>query len=237
MRLSLDRPHALKYPDEAILAELHRVAKIYNHRKFTGREFDLVASYCKCSVVKSRFGSWEEALAKVGAVHAPKKKDRSYISNTALFEEMARVWQAVGHRPSQVEWDAHNPAYSYTTYKTRFQGWLNACADFIEYASERADIIQNVNPISAKESSKSVALPKPKREDRRDVPAKLRVRLYVRDNFCCRFCGNSPAINRGVILHIDHIVPYARGGKTVEENLRVLCQQCNLGKGVEQIES
>ena len=33
-------------------------------------------------------------------------------------------------------------------------------------------------------------------------------------------------------LHIDHIIAIKNGGKTAESNLQVLCDKCNLGKGV-----
>lgn len=29
---------------------------------------------------------------------------------------------------------------------------------------------------------------------------------------------------------VDHIIPVAKGGKTVPKNLRTLCNVCNLGK-------
>ena len=32
-------------------------------------------------------------------------------------------------------------------------------------------------------------------------------------------------------LHIDHIIPVAKGGKTVPSNLQVLCSKCNGNKG------
>ncbi|MDE2391146.1 MAG: HNH endonuclease, partial [Rhodospirillales bacterium] len=47
----------------------------------------------------------------------------------------------------------------------------------------------------------------------------------------CQSCGASPQKERGVELHVDHVLPWSRGGETLEENLRTKCQQCNLGKG------
>ena len=51
-----------------------------------------------------------------------------------------------------------------------------------------------------------------------------------RDNFKCRICGASPALNAGVTLHVDHIIPCAKGGQATMENLQTLCSKCNLGK-------
>ena len=34
----------------------------------------------------------------------------------------------------------------------------------------------------------------------------------------------------GVKLHVDHIIPITRGGKTVMSNLQTLCERCNVGK-------
>ncbi|RFC31153.1 MAG: HNH endonuclease [Candidatus Nitrotoga sp. MKT] len=236
MHFSLDRPNALKYPDGAILEELRRVAALYEHRRFTRHEFDAVASYCKGSVILSRFGTWQAALDSAGLVLVPVKKDRSFISNTALFEEMERVWQNVGHRPSKDEWEAQKPAYSYTTYKTRFHGWLNACAAFIEHFSERDAVTHSSQSFTTKVEPENLPAAQLSPEDRRGVPLKIRYRVLVRDNFRCALCGRSPALDHGVRLHVDHIVPYAHGGKTIEENLRTLCETCNWGKGAEQIE-
>lgn len=56
----------------------------------------------------------------------------------------------------------------------------------------------------------------------------LRYDILHRDGFKCQICGRTQA--DGVKLHIDHVIPIAKGGKTVKENLRTLCDQCNLGK-------
>ena len=34
----------------------------------------------------------------------------------------------------------------------------------------------------------------------------------------------------GAKLHVDHIIPVSKGGKTVMSNLQTLCEQCNIGK-------
>ena len=57
----------------------------------------------------------------------------------------------------------------------------------------------------------------------------LRQKIVLRDNFTCQICGKYMPDEVG--LHIDHIVPLSRGGKTVESNLQILCDKCNFKKG------
>lgn len=231
---ALDRPNVRRYQDQEILAELRRVAEIYQRRRFTRHDFDKVAAYCKGTVVLARFGSWRAALDAAGLVLVATPKDRSRISNAQLFQEMERIWRKVGHRPSKDEWEFQKPQYSYTTYKTRFGGWLNACAAFIELISDKPAESGQSAPHHG--STPRASVNAPRQEDRRAIPAKLRYRVLVRDNFRCVLCGRSPALETGVRLHIDHIVPFARDGKTVERNLRTLCESCNWGKGDEHVE-
>jgi hypothetical protein len=56
----------------------------------------------------------------------------------------------------------------------------------------------------------------------------LRYDVMKRDGFRCVLCGRTA--NDGVKLHVDHILPVAKGGKTEKNNLRTLCEFCNLGK-------
>lgn len=62
----------------------------------------------------------------------------------------------------------------------------------------------------------------------------LRYDILKRDGFRCQICGATAA--DGVKLHVDHIVPIAKGGKTEPSNLRTLCDRCNSGKS-DKIES
>ena len=66
---------------------------------------------------------------------------------------------------------------------------------------------------------------------RKSINAKLRYEIFHRDNFKCKRCGDSPAINNECILHIDHIKPHSKGGSSHKNNLQTLCRSCNQGKG------
>jgi len=64
-------------------------------------------------------------------------------------------------------------------------------------------------------------------ERARLTPA-LRRQILFRDGHRCKLCGAEVA--SGAALHVDHIVPIARGGTTEAENLRALCSACNSAK-------
>lgn len=57
----------------------------------------------------------------------------------------------------------------------------------------------------------------------------LRMDVLRRDGYRCQMCGATR--KDGVQLHVDHIVPVSRDGRTVMENLQILCEDCNFGKG------
>lgn len=66
------------------------------------------------------------------------------------------------------------------------------------------------------------------KEEREKMTPKLRYQIMKRDHFRCVICGASA--EEGAKLHVDHVQPVSKGGKTVESNLRTLCDRCNLGK-------
>ncbi|MBQ8472176.1 MAG: HNH endonuclease [Bacilli bacterium] len=64
--------------------------------------------------------------------------------------------------------------------------------------------------------------------ERNKMSLGLRYDVLKRDNFKCCVCGYGSLDN--VKLHVDHIIPVSRGGKTKLDNLQTLCNRCNLGK-------
>ena len=64
--------------------------------------------------------------------------------------------------------------------------------------------------------------------ERSKLNAGLRYDVLRRDGFRCRICGATQA--DGAKLHVDHIIPIAKGGKTEISNLQTLCDLCNIGK-------
>lgn len=69
------------------------------------------------------------------------------------------------------------------------------------------------------------------KEQRNLMTTKLRESIKKRDNFTCCSCGNSVYKEPNLLLEIDHIIPVAKGGCTIEENLQTLCWKCNRTKG------
>lgn len=68
---------------------------------------------------------------------------------------------------------------------------------------------------------------------RKPLPKYKRDQVFRRDGYTCRKCGAKGGLHGtlGVQLHIDHIVPVAKGGTDEINNLQVLCAPCNTKKG------
>lgn len=67
---------------------------------------------------------------------------------------------------------------------------------------------------------------------RKALSKKARFDVFKRDDFTCQYCG---AVPPRVILHVDHIVPVAEGGRNHLDNLITSCEPCNLGKGARSL--
>jgi 5-methylcytosine-specific restriction endonuclease McrA len=246
-KFEFGRPQKIGISREGILNELERVAEHYNYNYFRRKDFDKIADIHSATVERCFDGSWSDAMLALRKRLKQKNKDivlshRRKYSEKEMFEEMERIWRLVGHRPSRNEWTANRPKISYDTLYRHFGGWTKACLGFIEYKSGRT-IIAAKEEIAENRSVQNHAtsirnkIPRTKKkvEKTRTIPLNIRLKVFSRDNFRCVFCGKSPATDVGTKLHIDHIVPFSRGGTNILKNLQTLCEECNIGKSNKQV--
>lgn len=77
-------------------------------------------------------------------------------------------------------------------------------------------------------------LPEPPAEaKRKPISKKTRFEVFKRDGFKCQYCGAHPP---AVLLHVDHVVAVANGGRNDMDNLVTACEPCNLGKGARDLQ-
>jgi hypothetical protein len=62
------------------------------------------------------------------------------------------------------------------------------------------------------------------------MTARLREFIKQRDNYTCKTCSASVAVEPNLLLEVDHIIPVSKGGMSAVENLQTLCWRCNRRK-------
>ncbi|MFN8369911.1 MAG: HNH endonuclease signature motif containing protein [Bacteriovoracaceae bacterium] len=55
----------------------------------------------------------------------------------------------------------------------------------------------------------------------RNIPLSIKRKVYIRANYQCEKCKSKKYLN------IDHVWPFAKGGKHSLDNMRILCSACN----------
>lgn len=230
--------HGIEYGDSSLKSELLiddmlRVSQEIQSPELTIAEYDKYGKYGSATIQK-RFGGWNNAKKKANL-----EIGRNY--NTSVEEYMQNIlelWTYYGRQPKYSEVVKPLSKYNISSYENKFGSWRAALEKFIEYANSpdaeeksnddnTAKIIE-FNKIND-EKTKLFKEEKFKRTPR-GINLRLRFTILKRDNFSCKRCGRSPAKDPSIILHVDHIIPWSKGGETVIENLETLCEQCNLGK-------
>ena len=203
-------------PERALLRDLRRVARFSVRRLVSGALYSRYGAFGKSTMI-ARFGSWNAAVeaAGLGTVR------RWRVPTAELMQNLADVWQKLGRQPafSELTRDEGVSRFAGFTYTHRFGSWRRALVAF--------------RPAARARGLGAVTLPiRPKAKSPRRGPSfRLRAKVLIRDNCLCRMCGAGPATDVGIRLHVDHIVPWSKGGETVLANLQTLCSACNLGKG------
>lgn len=163
------------------------------------------------------FGEWAEVCkaADMNVWKTHRYDDEDIIN---LFLD---CWRWRGQRPVITDLKRYNKEHgtmlSEGTIANRWGNW----ASFVKLISQLGQgQITVSNVIDAKIE----------KNPREAISASLRSRILRRDNYTCVDCGASPRKDSKVTLHIHHIKPVSKGGKSVIENLVTNCSACNLGK-------
>jgi len=231
IRAGLTPPRHFSVSRQEIVDELQRVAGELDVRTLS------VATYLKhgrysLRPIVGQFGSWVAALRAASLRVSAQYHARA--SEEGLFENLEKVWRELGRQPTVRDMVLPGSAYSAEAYKRRFGGFRKALEAFVAASSGSADEhpvgdqpgVRNPDPMPqtpASLASRSSGNP-------RAIGWRLRYKVMLRDCFRCCLCGRSPATDRGTMLHIDHVVPWSKGGLTVYSNLQTLCEECNIGK-------
>lgn len=205
--------------DDELIADLRDVANKLQKDSVTSREYDQQGKF-NSHIFDRRFGGWLNALEKTGL-----QKTRNYnITNEEAFQNLENIWIKLGRQPIREELCAPLSKYSGSFYEYRFGTWQKALAKFVAH-------INNEESSSLEEIKTLEIDPSTRHKTKRGINLRLRFIVMRRDNFKCRLCGRNPATNPKIVLCVDHIVPWSKGGETIPDNLQTLCSTCNIGKG------
>jgi hypothetical protein len=211
-------------PHEELLHDLKRVAGILGTGTVSQASYRSLGKFSEVTVARA-FGSWVEALEVAGlnisSAWKPKAKEEE------LFSNMAAVWENVGRQPKQRDFRSPTSRFSPDAYVRRYGSWRKALEAFVA-AANAGDV-----PSEVSNDFKLSPTPTPDQKPRRTTREpgwRLRFLVMRRDRFSCSACGRTPALGPGVILDVDHIEAWSKGGETVMDNLQTLCQRCNIGK-------
>lgn len=214
MQFKIERVSGMQVSDDELLVDLQATAVNLGKDTVGQKEYRKFGKYDDSTATR-RFGTWNGALAAAGL----QISNEVGISDERLFENILTLWQHYGRQPRRSELAVLPSTISQSPYNRRFGSWMRSLHAFAEYANS----IDELTPPSA-------SAPTQERKAGRDPSLRLRWHVLQRDRFTCHACGKSPASSVGVELHVDHVVPWSKGGETILSNLQTLCSRCNLGK-------
>ncbi len=225
--------------NEEYFSDLRRVAAILCSDTVPYSEYKKRGKYSAGYIFK-RFGKWSVVLENAGLNPTGFIKDK--ITEQECFDEIERMWRLLGRQPTSTDIIKRGICkYSIDTFKRRFGGWRKALEAFVDYINSTDSEYESVN-VQVNNENRTVSTGIKENQEvltstssyrhytSRNINTRLRFKVLARDNFKCCACGASPAKDPAVELHVDHIIPWSKGGETVLDNLQTLCSKCNLGK-------
>lgn len=209
---------------EACIEDLRRVAQKLEKKSVTIEEYRDLGRFTE-GPFRRLFGGWVAALGAAGLEAAEGFKRPNTVEE--LYQNLEAVWNTVGRQPKQSDMRFPLSTIGHDAYCRRFGSWRKALEAFVAYANGDSDETVSIEQSAETAPSTSVEAPQP---TSRNISWRLRFLVMRRDGFRCQQCGRSPSVTPGTVLVIDHIHPWSKGGESVYDNLRTLCEVCNGGK-------
>jgi len=245
--------------DEELITDLKRVSFELENDSVTRDEYKRHGKF-HSATLEDRFGSWIKAKEKAGLRRRehPSISDEEYFKN--LEDVWIRLGRQPHFSDMKIPFSKYSGSgyvHNFGTWRKaleRFMEYVNKDVEttvegekaiineekkpaqevtqalILEYPNKEL-VYESVDKTPLAKSPKSLQKAENKHRTKREVNDRLRFRIMKKDNFKCYYCGRSPAIDPKIILHVDHIKPWSKGGETTFENLRTLCSNCNIGKG------
>lgn len=212
--------------DEDILQSLQELASSLGKNMLTLEEIEHHTDVGRKALVR-RWGSVRKAIEAAGLETA--KGGRRY-TDEECYRNLFEVWTHYRRPPQYREMNIPPSAIGPKAYVLRFGSWRKALAAFVQWVEDTSVEESGERPPGQSADIPVAATPKTSRGPR-DVSWGLRFKVLHRDRFKCVLCGDHPATSATCKLHVDHIVPWSKGGTTTADNLRTLCEVCNVGRG------
>ena len=164
------------------------------------------------STIQRHFGTWADFC---NSANISPRYSR-LVTKQDLLDNLDQVWSKLGRQPRAKEMKQPLSPISISRYQKLFnRSWYEVCLEFISWRSGISieEIILESKPTSNKDKNNKID-----HKTNRSVNLSLRYNILKRDNFQCVSCGASPAFDPGTQLHIDHIIPWSKGGETEESS-------------------
>ena len=209
------------------MVDLKRVASSLDADSVTREQYRAHGAFAPSTLQKA-FGSWNLALESAGLLVGHRK----YIPEVEYFSNIANVWTKLGRQPTSKDMSdrSSGSVHPIGSYKRRFGTWNAALIAFSQFISRDDEPVNFIAAMNVGARSDAV-----RKGSSRDINWRLRAKILIKHSCICQMCGASPAKNPEVVLHVDHILAWANGGETVEENLQTLCDKCNIGKSDQRL--
>ena len=211
--------------DELLFQNLEEVwLKIGRQPKYD--EVKAPLSQFSAAVYKSRFGTWMKALEKFAESHKLFPESHKLSESEPAIQDYVSK-EGIYHTDIHIQKEplpAVRELQSVNVPASRLSQ-MRSQSNNISRESQQEPLFESLKSVYDDHEIYEIH-----RRTNRSPNDRLRFKVLKRGNYKCVACGRSPAKDPNVELHIDHIIPWSKGGETVLENLQILCAECNLGK-------